>query len=70
MRNRVQPIGMYSESKKYVATILVIGCFLDLPDLLRACAIIVFSISGLGFIMTPLYELSSKVNNGTILKRL
>ena len=47
-RIRVQAIGAYSESKKYVVTLLVINCFFDLLGALRGCAIVVFSMSGFG----------------------
>ncbi|MCF6288309.1 MAG: M48 family metalloprotease [Proteobacteria bacterium] len=41
---RVQSLGTYSECKQYVVTLLVIS-FLHLLDVLRGCAIAVFSIS-------------------------
>ena len=45
-RIRVQSIGTYSISKKYVATLLVVRLFLDLLGVLRGCAINMFSLSG------------------------
>ena len=48
MRNRVQSLGTYSKSKKYVATSLVVRHFSDSLYVPRGCAIIVFSILGFG----------------------
>jgi len=53
-RNRERSLGMFSESKKYVTTSLVVMHFLDLLSVLRGCAVIVFSILGLGY-----YQLNS-----------
>jgi len=47
-RIRVQSLDAYSECIKYVVTLLVISYFLGLLDVLRGCAIIVFSILGFG----------------------
>ena len=44
----VQTIGAYSESNKYLVTLLVVWYFLDLQDVPKDCAKNVFSMSGLG----------------------